>query len=444
MEAIFNVIRVPFGWLIRQFYSLTGNYLVAIILFAIVLKIVLFPFSIKQQKNSQKQAKLRPKENVIRKKYAGRTDRATQMKMNEEIQELYKKENFSPFSGCLPMLLQMIILLAVYAVVRSPLTFTASLPKPDGANRDPVEIVKQSIPYQALDYEYDFYSHENATALKDEEKKPLFTVSDFIQVKLDYSKSRDELVKDISAALPNANGGSYNFYSEINIIRFLDDESNRQELIRRIAEDEKRYDLSAAKELVDSFPDLELFKNFSLGTVPSLSFFTDSSLPVATRLTLLIPLLNLITAYLGQFFTKKFTYQPPAAAEQQSSMKMMNLFMPLFSLFISFQVPLAVSVYWIIQNVLNPVQQFALSKMFKIPEITPEEMLAAEREYAGKTKKKKGSSSGGPKRKSLVYDDDDDEETETNSASKSGLTEKTEEETENEKKVVDKAELKDD
>ena len=53
----------------------------------------------------------------IKKKYAGRTDRATQLKMNTEIQEMYQKENYSPFAGCLPMLLQMLVLIAVYAVV---------------------------------------------------------------------------------------------------------------------------------------------------------------------------------------------------------------------------------------------------------------------------------------------------------------------------------------
>ena len=106
MDAFVNIIRAPFAWIMELFYSWTGSYLVALLVFSVILKLVLFPFSIKQQKNSQKQASLRPKENVIRKKYAGRTDRATQMKMNTEIQELYQKENFSPLGGCLPMILQ--------------------------------------------------------------------------------------------------------------------------------------------------------------------------------------------------------------------------------------------------------------------------------------------------------------------------------------------------
>ncbi|MBR7164920.1 MAG: membrane protein insertase YidC, partial [Clostridia bacterium] len=113
---LFEIISVPFGYVFKALNGLTGSYLFSIILFSIILKLVLFPFSIKQQKNSQKQAALRPKENIIRKKYAGRTDRSTMLKMNTEIQEMYQKENYNPMGGCLPMILQMLVLLAVYGV----------------------------------------------------------------------------------------------------------------------------------------------------------------------------------------------------------------------------------------------------------------------------------------------------------------------------------------
>ena len=139
------MIRIPFGFVIKWLYSLSGNYLIAILIFSVILKLIMFPFGIKQQKNSQKQASLRPKENVIRKKYAGRTDRQTQMKMNTEIQELYQKENFSPLGGCMPMLIQMLVLLAVYAVVRTPLTYTANLP--GSSEMDTVNSVKTTVAY---------------------------------------------------------------------------------------------------------------------------------------------------------------------------------------------------------------------------------------------------------------------------------------------------------
>ena len=120
---MFDFINKPLGWIIKVCYQLTDNYLIALLLFAIALQILLSPFAIKQQKNSIKQAKLDPKVRAIRKKYAGRTDRATQQKMNNEIMELYQKENFNPAGGCLPLLIQMPILIALYNVVISPLKY---------------------------------------------------------------------------------------------------------------------------------------------------------------------------------------------------------------------------------------------------------------------------------------------------------------------------------
>ncbi len=100
MSSIWDIINIPLGWIIKISYSLTHNYAVALFLFALILQIILFPLGIKQQKNSVKQASLRPKEMAIRKKYAGRTDKPTQQKLNQEIMELYQRENLNPVGGC--------------------------------------------------------------------------------------------------------------------------------------------------------------------------------------------------------------------------------------------------------------------------------------------------------------------------------------------------------
>lgn len=121
---MFDWFNSLLGTILSFFNSICGNnYLLAIVLFALLFKIILFPFSIKQQKNSVKQAKLRPKEMAIKKKYKGRDDQDSKMKMQQEIQEMYKQEGYSPFSGCLPMLLQLPIIFALYEVIRNPLTY---------------------------------------------------------------------------------------------------------------------------------------------------------------------------------------------------------------------------------------------------------------------------------------------------------------------------------
>lgn len=116
------------GYILRFAYSLTNNYLFAIFLFTLVMELILSPFAIKQQKNSIKQAKLSPKTAAIRKKYAGRTDQATQQKMNEEIMAMYKAEKFSPTSGCGTLLIQFPIIICLYNVVTQPLKYICRVP----------------------------------------------------------------------------------------------------------------------------------------------------------------------------------------------------------------------------------------------------------------------------------------------------------------------------
>ena len=103
-----DFITIPIGYILKFFSNICGNsYILAILLFAILTELIMaLVFGIRQQKNSIKQARLRPKEAAIRKKYAGRDDKPTQQKMTQEIQELYQKEGYNPMGGCLPLFLQ--------------------------------------------------------------------------------------------------------------------------------------------------------------------------------------------------------------------------------------------------------------------------------------------------------------------------------------------------
>ncbi len=112
-------------------YSLTHNYLLAILLFTVIMEIILSPLAIKQQKNQIKQARLAPKVAAIRKKYAGRTDQVTQQKMQQETMEMYQQENFNPMGGCLPLLIQLPIISALYFVVQQPLRYLCNIPVPE-------------------------------------------------------------------------------------------------------------------------------------------------------------------------------------------------------------------------------------------------------------------------------------------------------------------------
>ncbi len=114
---IFNFFGSIFGYLLWAAYYLVNNFGIAIIIFTLVFKIVLFPSSVKQQKSMAANAKLQAKQKAIQEKYAN-----DKQKYNEELQKLYERENISPMSGCLTSLLPMVIMLGIYYAVVRPLT----------------------------------------------------------------------------------------------------------------------------------------------------------------------------------------------------------------------------------------------------------------------------------------------------------------------------------
>ncbi len=119
LDWIASIFKYPMQW----FYSFSGSYIVALILFALLVKLVFLPMSIHQQKLQIKGAKLRPRIAIIERKYAGRTDPQSRQQMQSEIMQLQQKEGYSPFSGCLPLLLQLPVIMGIYQVIRKPLTF---------------------------------------------------------------------------------------------------------------------------------------------------------------------------------------------------------------------------------------------------------------------------------------------------------------------------------
>ena len=126
--AIFDILlNRPFGMLMYFLYGLVKNYAFALFFFAVIVQIILLPIALRNQKNQIKMAKIRPKEMAIRDKYAGRNDTVTQQKMNAEIMEMHKAENYSMMGGCLPMLLQLPVVVALFNIVRNPLTHISRL-----------------------------------------------------------------------------------------------------------------------------------------------------------------------------------------------------------------------------------------------------------------------------------------------------------------------------
>lgn len=119
-----ETLAIPFGFVMALLYGYTGNYLLSLTVLTIVVKAILFPTSVKQQKGTAKQARLQPRVKKIQTLYAG-----NQQKIQEETQALYQKEGYNQMSsGCLPLLIQLPVMMGLWNVMYTPLTSVLRVP----------------------------------------------------------------------------------------------------------------------------------------------------------------------------------------------------------------------------------------------------------------------------------------------------------------------------
>ena len=324
---------MPVAYILRFCNKIVGNhYILALLIFAVLVEIVLIPFGIKQQKNSIKQAGLRPKEKAIREKYAGRDDQPTKQKMQQEIQELYQKEGYNPMSGCLPLLIQFPIIIMLYNIVINPLKYVCGL------------------------------SEESITAAA-------------------------ELVKSFGVEVTSTSGHTINLMAaiqKIGVEKFLD--------IPGFTED-----------MIGTMPNLTYF-GINLGLNPSFTP-TDS----IQYWLLLVPVLTFVVYFFSGKLTRKLSYQPQMDdAQMGCSNKMMDVMMPLFSVYITFITPAAVGIYWIFKSILGVLKQWILKKAMPLPEFSEEDYKAAIKEINARQDKSNPVKKSGKVVRSLHHIDDED------------------------------------
>ena len=345
MGNILDFIQIPIGYVLKFCSSIVSNkYIFAILIFAVLVELVMIPFGIKQQKNSIKQAHMRPKEMAIRKKYAGRDDQVTKQKMQEEIQELYQKEGYNPMGGCLPMLIQLPVLLILYNIVIDPLKYICGLSSE--AVAQVVEIIKVRMPN---------LSAEDIKRLSD--NNTLDIMSYIQKIGLD------------------AFSGVSGFAEKI--------------------------------QSIEDLPDL-IYWGINLGDAPSLKSFTSGDWK--QMILLLVPVLTFVVYFFSSKLTRKLTYQPTTADDPQMgcSNKMMDIVMPLFSVYITFMTPAAIGIYWIFKSILGVLKQFILKKAMPLPTFTDDDYKAAEKEVNARVDKAPNVVKSGKIVRSLHHIDDED------------------------------------
>lgn len=348
-NGFFDKLLVGIGKALGWLTGLVGSYyVIAILIFAVVVEILMLPVSIKQQKNSIGMAKLRPKMAKIEKKYAGRNDQATLMKKREEIMQLQQQEGYSAFSGCLPLILQLIIVgFILYPIIQNPLRYM--LNTADGLSSALVSYATSPKAVGGLG----------------------MTMSGKGNVIELLSVLNSENIKGIADFALLSNGDAC---------------------------------LSAFNGL--AIPDFTMF-TINVAPVPKLTFAWPAVI------LLLVPILNIAVQIVSMKLNKKWAVTPQPAggdAQTNASMKIMEWIGPAMTLFIMFQVPALIGIYWLFRSLLAILKQYILKVAMPVPQYTEEELREMEKAEKEIQKAQKEAAKAQNKHRSLHYIDDDDYE----------------------------------
>lgn len=380
---MFELFAGPLGWLMRVIYDLVPNYFVALVLFTVLVRVVLFPLSIKNQKSQMDRARLAPRLERLQKKYG--QDR---QKMMQKQQELYEKEGVKMTGGCLPMILQMLVLFSVIAVIYKPLTYIQQMEE-----ADIVTCVKVVDPHYGTDKgkaEFTGYYRElnlfkaieKDAAL--EEKMEQAIVDRLVIAKKDDAVNKLMESDAVKKELEEAKAAAKEQETE-----FIETEwKDKKKATLREEQKVAKADIDAAETYAGEvlYTIKRVGSEFSIFGISLLD--APSKDGIRPNWLWLIAIASGVSAFLSGKLSMKFS-KAAMSAEQQAaggcSTGMMTYMMPIMSLVFSFTVPAGVAVYWVFSNLLAMVQTVVLNKMYNPAKARAQ----AEAEYAERRRRKK-------------------------------------------------------
>lgn len=317
-----------FGYALNIIYEIVKNYGLAIILFSILLKLLLLPLTIKQQKTLKKSQKLQVKLKEIQDKYSNNPE-----KLNQEMMDLYKRENMSPFSGCLSSILQIILLLAMFYLVSKPLTYMKKVDKEE------INTYKEAIVQE---------QGENSVSTT----YPEISIIKYINNKINNpEESNIETVENVDNTIVETSEKEINNEVKENVVESKE------------VDDEK----------VEINEDLYINMNFlgvDLSSIPK-DNYKDWTV-------FIIPLLYIISSCISIKLTqvqtqtkqpeekdeeKKKDEEPDMTAQMSKSMTWM---MPILAVSVSLVAPLGLALYWLVNNILMIIERIVIDK-FIVP-----------------------------------------------------------------------------
>lgn len=349
--AILGPIAEVFGFIMDWLFMMTSkigilNIGLCIILFTIVTRLLLFPITVKQQKTSKLMNVMQPELNAIQKKYKGKDDQKSLMMMQAETKAVYEKYGTSMMGGCLPLLIQMPILFALYRVIYNIPAYVSSV-------KNYFELIVNALPAG-------FQSNAVFTALTEAHK--------MVGDRFDYTEVN----------------------TVIDLLYKLTDKQ-WQELLTAFPH---LADITAGngENVVNAISRLQNFCGVNIAYTPMtiiMDYFSGNSgsIPVVLA-ALAIPLL----AGLSQWFSSRLMManQPKQDPDAPGAgmINQMNVMMPLMSVFFCFTFASGIGIYWIAQSVIMILQQYVLNAYFNKVDI--DVLIQKNMEKANKKRAKRG------------------------------------------------------
>ena len=384
---MFSLFATPLGLLMKGCYKLIGNYGIALLVFTLVTRLLMLPLSIKQQKSTVKMAMIQPELEKLKKKYGKNSE-----KLNEETMALYQKSGVNPMASCLPMLISMLILFSMIPVIYGPMTYVSDVDKDSvvKANNTISMVAAVSQEMKAQDTTMAKLLEDNGNSfdkvkekiVQEDDKNYKNTFKLFGVEKDaddDEKKEKEKLWKefvdiftkhpDIDVFITNPDYISQNLVvsrPELATFDFVDESKEGAKYQDILPADVRDY----AKDFKYEFFGL------SLGAIPSFNSWLA-----------IIPILSFLLQLAATLISNYYTKRNNPAQKMGMGMKVVLLALPLFSLWIAFEYPAGLGLYWIYSSLFAVIQTIFLNKIF-----TPDKIKAsaeAEMERA-KEKRKNG------------------------------------------------------
>ena len=315
-----GIILQPFAWLLLKFYELFNSYGLALILFAIVIKLILFPVTLKSKKSMIQTNLLSGKMQQLQKQYGKDRER-----YNLEVQKLYEREKVNPMGGCLWSFIPVILLIALFYIIREPLTYFM------GLSMEQIQVLARELDWQTAAVEAGWVSQS----------------------------AMDKLVEQMAAG-------------DITYV-FQNGAYNQLYLLSMVTQDNLASLQAAINAQFAGAGDGLFILNFDflngidLSRIPTPMFWNNGFGWDSVGLFLL-PIISVATSVLSMkvsMATNRMNNNQPQNAQMERTNKIMMWTMPIMSLWIGFTVPAGLSVYWIAQYVVNMLQEVICGRILK-------------------------------------------------------------------------------